>query len=199
MTIGAAIGIAAKGIFAAISSLSVGQALAVGAFVGGVAYTLYVKIKAHVKIVKNSKKPQTQTQKVQDDYDKKKKSSSTIDFDVWDQKLDDLDEKDFRETEDMYRKILDEIDEDVQTRNRGKNHRYTKKNKKKDFAAVDRMKERDKRRRMSFGRPARTIDDELEKFYSDVDDIFRTEEQAKYGKFVDDDDRDFEKSARSLA
>lgn len=203
MTLGAALGVAAKAVITAIGSLSVGEALALGAFAGGVIYTLYIKIKAFRRMHKKSQddKEKTVTQKIHEDAKRKKCSrTSPIDFDAWDEKIDDIEQRSRRETEEIYRNILDEIDEDVQTRNRGKNHKYGKSSKKRDFAPVKRMKDRDRRR--SFGGTLTDDEDDamMEQFYSEIDEILRSEDRKKFSRFIDEDDgRDMEAIGHAMA
>ena len=175
-TIGSIIGAGLKGIIATVGSLTVPQAFAVGALIGGIAYTFWVKYKAAKKMTKKAKKAETVTQK--------------INMDKLDRDMEEIRTRDERETDRIYKDILDEIDEGSNIRNRGKNHRYTKKNAKRDFAAVDRMKKR-KKNGSNF---ARTIDEEIEKFYRDCEDIYRAEEEKKFGRFIGEDD-DFHRQA----
>lgn len=190
LTVGAAIAAGIKGIVTFISSMTIPQALAVGAFVGGVVYTVYVKIKASKKIVKNSKKASTVSQQVSKDFDDRRKGKKTkVDVDALDRDLEDIRTRDIRETDRIYKDILDEIDEDNQVRNRGRKHEYRK----RDFDPVKRMKQRDKKRKRKS--MSRTIDEELAKFYSDVDDIWQAEEDKKFNRYVGEDD-DFSNAAK---
>ena len=195
VTLGAAVMAGVKGIVGIISSLTIPQALAVGTFVGGIAYTLYVKIKSSKKICKKAHEASTVTQKVADDYDKRKHGKTSVDVDRLDRDMDDIRTRDERETDRIYKDILDEIDADNQVRNRGRKHKYSKKNAKRDFAAVDKMKKRAKKRRE--GSFARTIEEEIEKFYRDVEDISRAEEDKKFDRYVGEED-DMSRKSQSI-
>lgn len=185
MTIGAAIGAAAKGIFMTIASLTIPQALAVGAFVGAAAYTIYLRLKRNKKVKKAAKKPRTVTDQ--------------INFDKLDEDLEEIRTRDERETERIYKNILDEIDEEVQSRNRGRNHKYGKKSKKKDFAAVDAMKRRDKRRRNGQDLSMQEL---FDKTFAELDSIIEAEkrkkEKSKFDTFLGEDD-DFSDEAFRVA
>lgn len=166
MTIGAAIGAAAKGILMTIASLTIPQALAVGAFVGAAAYTIYLRIKHNKKVKKAAKKPRTVTDK--------------INFDKLEDDLEEIRTRDERETDRIYKNVLDELDEEVQTRNRGRKHKYGKKSKKKDFAAVEAMKRRDKRRRGGM-----SMQELFEKSFGELDEIIAAEERKKSSRGFD--------------
>lgn len=197
MTIGAAIMAGVKGIVGIISSLTIPQALAVGAFVGGVAYTLYVKIKSSKKMSKKAKEASTVSQKVTEDYENRRRSrKNDIDFDRLDRDMDEIRTRDERETDRIYKDILDEIDADNQVRNRGKKHRYTRKNAKKDFAAIKKMKDRAKKKRRG-GYFERNLEEEIAKFYNDVEAISRAEEDKSFSRYVGEED-DFSRASDDI-
>lgn len=184
ITIGAAIGAAAKGILMTIASLTIPQALAVGAFVGAAAYTIYLRIKHNKKVKKAAKKPRTVTDK--------------INFDKLEDDLEEIRTRDERETDRIYKNVLDEIDEEVQTRNRGRKHKYGKRSKKKDFAAVEAMKRRDKRRRNG----GMSMQELFEKSFGELDEIIEMQERRKRDKGFDTylgEDDDFSDEAFRIA
>lgn len=195
MTLGAALVSGFKSILNAIASLTIPQAMAVGAFVGGAAYTIFLKIRAARKLMKNANKPSTITEKISQDFDRRRKGSSKVDMDKLDRDIDDIKTRDLRETDRIYKDILDEIDETDQIRNSGRNHRYTKKNYDRDFYPLKKLKKKKKRKTGPMMRDV--LEDEFGKFYQGVNEIIQSEQEKQFDRYVGEEDS-FSRNADAL-
>lgn len=194
MTLGAALVHGFKSILGAIASLTIPQAMAVGAFIGGAAYTIYLKIRAARKLLKSAEKPATVTEKISHDFDRRNKKSS-VDMDLLNQDIEDIKTRDLRETDRIYKDILDEIDEDNQLRNSGRKHRYTKKNYDRDFYPLKKLKKRKKRKNGPM--MSDILEDEFGKFYQGVNEIIQSEQEKQFDRYVGEED-DFSRKANAL-
>lgn len=194
MTLGAALINGFKSILNAIASLTIPQAMAVGAFVGGAAYTIYLKIRAARKLMKSAHKPSTVTEQISHDFDNRRKNSK-VDMDKLNRDIDDIKTRDIRETDRIYKDILDEIDETDQLRNSGRNHRYTKKNYDRDFYPLKKLKKKKKRKNGTTMQDI--LEDEFGKFYQGVDEIIQSEQEKKFDRYVGEEDS-FSREANAL-
>lgn len=110
----------------AIASLSVTEAISLGLFVGGVGIAIYLWLKGHGKLHKKQR-PEAQT------------PAEAIEVDGMGASLADILKKDVKpqnHTDSVADAINAELDEKLNHRNEGANHRYSKKSAKRDVDAI---------------------------------------------------------------